>query len=88
MAKDHFVARTYLKHWCDPRTGQLQGYKKLQEQNFPCSPGDVCHEWNWDINPLFKDNPGLLADYRNYHKGPRTRVIGANQLSSTSRCAA
>jgi uncharacterized protein DUF4238 len=64
MSKDHFVAQTYLKHWCDPRTGKLRGYKKAADENFPCAPKDVCHEWDWDINPLFKGNPGLLADFR------------------------
>jgi hypothetical protein len=63
MAKDHFVAQTYLKHWCSPRTTKLRGYKKAADESFSCSQKDVCHEWNWDINPLFADNPALLADF-------------------------
>jgi hypothetical protein len=88
MPKDHFVARTYLKHWCDPRNEKLRGYKKLTDESFPCSPGDVCHEWNWDINPVFKDNPGLLADFRRMfepHWNPTIGAVRAGPLSSEDK---
>jgi hypothetical protein len=82
MAKDHFVARTYLKHWGDPRTEKLRGYKKSDDESFPCFPGDVCHEWNWDINPLFKDNPGLLAEP---HWNPTIGAVRTGLLSSEEK---
>jgi hypothetical protein len=84
MAKDHFVAQTYLKHWCDPQTNKLRGYKKAVDESFPCSPKDVCHEWNWDINPLFKDNPGLLADFRKIFEPQWNPTIGAVRTGSLS----
>lgn len=84
MAKDHFVAQTYLKYWCDPRTNRLRGYKKAMDENFPCSPKDVCHEWNWDINPLFKENPGLLADFRKIFEPHWNPTIGAVRTGSLS----
>src|ERR1051325_11025013 len=88
MALDHFVAQTYLKHWCDPRTGQMRGYKKAIEQNFPCSPKDVCREWNWDINPVFEDNPSLLADFRKAFEPLWNPVVGevrAGKLTSQEK---
>ncbi len=64
MAQDHFVAQTYLRQWADPSSGMLRGYGKRTGREFPCAPKDVCREWDWDVNPYFKDNPRLLGDYR------------------------
>jgi hypothetical protein len=63
VSHDHFVAQTYLKHWCDPKTGMLRAYSKGGKE-FPCYPKDVCREWNWDTNPAFRGNADLLADFR------------------------
>jgi hypothetical protein len=64
MPEDHYVARTYLKHFGDPkRGGMLHGYQKPEGRNFPCWPKDVCREWDGDINPTLKE-PGLLGDFR------------------------
>jgi len=65
MAEDHFVVQPYLRYWCSPKTNILHGYNnKAADKTFPCHPRDVCREWNWDINPRFKENPGLLAEFR------------------------
>ena len=88
MAKDHFVAQTYLKHWCDPKTNMLRGYSKTVDKEFPCHTKDVCHEWNWDINPLFKKNPALLADFRKIFEpqwNPTVGVVRAGVLSSEDK---
>src|SRR3981189_1254075 len=88
MAKDHFVAQTYLKHWCYRQTNKLRGYKKAVDENFPCSPNDVCHEWNWHINPLFKDNPALLADFRRIFEpqwNPTIGTVRTGRLSSEDK---
>jgi Protein of unknown function (DUF4238) len=64
MTEDHYVARTYLKHFGDPMLqGRLHGYHKPSGNHFTCWPKDVCREWDGDINPSLK-NPGLLGDYR------------------------
>jgi hypothetical protein len=62
MAEDHYVARAYLKHFCDPNLrGMLHGYRKPSGDTFPCWPKDVCREWDGDINPTLKE-PGLLGE--------------------------
>jgi Protein of unknown function (DUF4238) len=66
----------------------MRGYKKAVEGNFPCSPKDVCREWNWDINPLFKDNPGLLADFRKAfepHWNPAIGEVRSGRISSEEK---
>ena len=65
MSNDHFVARTYLKHFGDQKArGMLHAYRKTDGKEFPCWPKDVCHEWEGDLNDAFPDNPGMLGDYR------------------------
>src|SRR5450755_3284662 len=64
MPDDHFVAKTYLKHFADPRTGgMLHGYRKPDGGYFPCWPKDVCREEDGDVNPILK-KPDLLGDFR------------------------
>jgi len=90
MANDHFVAQTYLKHWNDPKTEMLYGYSKAVDKEFPCRTKDVCREWNWDVNPRFKDNPGLLADFRKMfepHWKPTVGAIRSGPLSSHEKFA-
>lgn len=66
MSKDHFIARTYLKHFGDPsRSGMLHAYRKSDGKTFPCWPADVCWEWDGDLNPnVFKDRPKILGELR------------------------
>jgi hypothetical protein len=88
MAKDHFVAQTYLKHWRNPRSDKLHGYSKSTDKNFPCSTKDVCHEWNWDSNPRFQDNPELLADFRKMFEpqwNPAIEALRSRSLSSEDK---
>jgi hypothetical protein len=88
MAQDHYVAQTYLKHWADPGTGMLRGYNKRVDKQFPCYPKDVCREWNWDISPLFKDNPKALADFRKIfepHWNPTIGAVRAGPLTSDEK---
>jgi hypothetical protein len=63
MANDHYVARTYLKHFVGP-SGMLCAYRKSDGKNFPCWPRDVCFERNGDIIPDFLSEPGYLGEYR------------------------
>ena len=88
MAQDHFVAQTYLKHWADPHSGMLRGYGKRSGKEFPCAPKDVCREWDWDVNPYFKDNPRLLGDYRKIFEPkwkPTVAAVRAGQFSAEDK---
>lgn len=65
MARDHYVAKTYLKHFAGS-DGMLRAYRKSDGARFPCRPGDVCHEWNGDLIEDFLCDPTALAKYRKF----------------------
>jgi Protein of unknown function (DUF4238) len=88
MARDHFVAQTYLKHWTNPRSGMLRGYGKQSGKEFPCAPKDVCHAWDWDVNPYFKGNPRLLGEYRRIFEpqwNPTIAAVRCGQISAEDK---
>jgi hypothetical protein len=65
MAKDHYVAQTYLKHWYDPKNKPpLQVYRKSDLKHFPCRPRDVCHEWDGDLITEYLTDPARLGKFR------------------------
>jgi hypothetical protein len=66
MANDHFVARTYLKHFGDASNGdRLYGYRKSNGDEFPCRPRNICREWDGDINESWLARcPDLLGQFR------------------------
>jgi hypothetical protein len=65
MANDHFVARTYLKRWCDRSKGQpIQAYRKPSGSSFPCWPESVCAESGGDLNPKYFQDPAVLGQFR------------------------
>jgi hypothetical protein len=73
MAKDHFVAQTYLRHFGDPsRKGMLHAYRKSDGKYFPCNTKDVCHEWDGDLNPLLVQS-NMLGQFRKLFE-PRWHV--------------
>lgn len=61
--QDHYVAQTYLKHFADT-DGRLHTYQKPSGKYFPAWPGDVCREWDDDLNVEIPDRPELLGDFR------------------------
>ncbi len=61
MAKDHYVAKTYLEHFLGSGETLLHAYRKSDGKYFPCRPKDICREWNGDIVPDFLSNPNLLG---------------------------
>lgn len=63
MPRDHYVARTYLKHFAGS-DGLLHAYRKSDGRHFPCRPRDICHEWNGDTINEFLSAPNMLGDYR------------------------
>jgi Protein of unknown function (DUF4238) len=66
MTRDHFIAQTYLKRWCDPaKRPPLQAYRKSNVKPFRCSPRDVCHEWDGDLIRAYFTDPALLGKFRN-----------------------
>jgi hypothetical protein len=62
-ADDHYVVRTYLRHFVGS-TGMLHAYRKSNGADFRCWPKDICLERNGDIIPDFLSEPGYLGDYR------------------------
>jgi hypothetical protein len=65
MPNDHFVARTYLKRWCDRDKGQpIQAYRKKTGAIFPCWPEAVCAESDGDLNPNYFRDPAVLGQFR------------------------
>ena len=65
MANDHFVARIYLKRWCDRAKGQpIQAYRKQTGAVFPCWPEAVCAESDGDLNPKYFQDPAVLGQFR------------------------
>lgn len=66
MAKDHYIAQTYLKHFGDLLFGgMLHVYRKSGKPPFKCLPRALCHEWDGDLNPTFiPHRPELLGDFR------------------------
>jgi hypothetical protein len=65
VALDHYLARTYLKHWCDRETGRpIRAYRKSNGAEFPCWPADVCTEPNGDLNPKYLQQPDALGMFR------------------------
>lgn len=85
VSEDHFIAQTYLKHWCDRATGKLFAYRKIPAGDpFPCSPRDVCREWNGDLNPVFPKHPDLLGQYRKMFEPGWNPSLGAFRSGSIS----
>jgi hypothetical protein len=65
MANDHFVARTYLKRWCNRDKNQpIQAYRKPSGVPFPCWPESVCTETGGDLNPRYFKDPAVLGQFR------------------------
>ena len=65
MPNDHFVARTYLKLWCDRDKGEpIQAYWKPSGATFPCWPEAVCAEADGDLNPTYFKDPAVLGQFR------------------------
>ncbi len=63
MANDHYVARTYLKHFAGD-TDKLHAFRKSDGKSFPCAPKDICHELDGDIIPDFLTDEKYLGKFR------------------------
>ncbi|MGP0001312.1 MAG: DUF4238 domain-containing protein [Acetobacteraceae bacterium] len=89
MARDHYVAQTYLKHFAGS-DGMLRAYRKSDGKRFPCRPSDVCHEWNGDIIADFLSDPTALARYRKIFEpawNPAIKELGKGQISNANKLA-
>jgi hypothetical protein len=84
MAKDHFVAQTYLRQWVNPATDKMRGYGKRTGKEFPCATDNVCREWDWDVNPRFGDNPRLMGDFRKIFEPQWRPAVSAARVSQMS----
>jgi Protein of unknown function (DUF4238) len=89
MAKDHFVAQTYLKHWCGlNKKPPLRVYRKSDLKRFGCSPRDVCHEWDGDLISGYFDDPTLLGQFRKIFEPkwkPTVERIGAGIINQEDK---
>ena len=86
MANDHYVARTYLKHWCNPNDGHLmRAYRKSDRKQFPCRPADVCHEWDGDLNPDYFTDPAVLGEFRKIFEPKWDPTIASIQNGACDR---
>lgn len=63
MAKDHYVAQTYLKRFTNTE-GHLYPYRKRQKKKVGKArlPKSICYEVDGDKNPYFQ-NPRILDEY-------------------------
>jgi hypothetical protein len=84
MSQDHYIARTYLKHWTDTQNRKLlYAYRKSDLKEFPCKPADVCREWNGDLNEkYFKKAPEILGQLRRIFEKDWNKAI--EQLTKKS----
>ncbi len=63
MAKDHYVAQTYLKHFIDPNLKTLLHVpRKGDLKYFTPRTEDICREEGWNTNPYF-ENQRAVEDY-------------------------
>jgi hypothetical protein len=63
MARDHYVARTYLRHFTG-KNGMLHVYRKTDGKYWPSGTKGVCHEWDGDLIRDFVKNEKMLGNYR------------------------
>lgn len=88
MAKDHYVAQTYLRQFLAPSRRLLHGYRKSDGKQFPCRPQDICHELDGDIIPDFAADPAMLGQYRKlFEPGWRSAVreVGKGRVSPSEK---
>jgi hypothetical protein len=64
--RDHYIAKTYLRHFGDPSLGgRLHAYRKSGGSAVQPRPKDVCRSWGDDMNAAFlPGRAGLLGEYR------------------------
>jgi hypothetical protein len=76
MRDDHYVAKTYLKHFAGP-SGMLHAFRKSDGRSFPCRPKDICREPDGDIIPDFLSEPGYLGEYRSAFEPAWNHAVAA-----------
>jgi hypothetical protein len=63
MPEDHYIAKTFLKHFTNA-SGMLNVVRKSDGFAFPSRPRDICKEKDGDIIPDFLTEPAFLGKYR------------------------
>lgn len=66
--KDHYVAQTYLKRFCDNK-GNIYAFSKKSDRVLCTNTRSICWEWDWDTLKGV-DNETLLAELLNGHLEP------------------
>ncbi|MGX1322563.1 hypothetical protein AB7M17_006016 [Bradyrhizobium sp. USDA 377] len=91
MPDDHYVARTYLKHFAGD-SGKLRAYRKSDGKTFPCASKDICKELDGDTIPEFITDEKLLGKYRAIFEGAWNPAVEAlekrvvDRRNETTRC--
>lgn len=83
MAQDHYVARTFLKHFASA-DGRLHAYRKEDGKSFPCRPADICREANGDTIPDFLSDPTYLGAFRGAFEPMWNHAVSAVQQRAMS----
>ena len=89
MARDHYIAETYLKHFVG-NDRLLHVYRKSDGKYFPSRPRDICHEWDGDIISDFLSTPTLLGDYRKIFEpawNPALEELKTGKISAAEKLA-
>jgi hypothetical protein len=63
VPQDHYVAKTYLRAFTDPKTNCLHAYSKRDSRYFTPPPERVCKTMDWDQNPKFLSPPDALGQW-------------------------
>lgn len=66
MAKDHYVAQTYLRSFKipDQKIDSVNAWQKSKQKKLPPIPiKSICYEEDWSTNPYFAENPRIVEDF-------------------------
>jgi hypothetical protein len=74
MSRDHFVAKTYLKHFVG-KDGMLHAYRKSDGLSFSCRTDDICREWDGDLVRDFLEDEALIGGFRKIFEPAWDRAI-------------
>lgn len=64
MAKDHYIARTYLRNFSANNNEMVLAYrKKTMEKLGEVPVKSICYKKDWSTNEYFSENPRIIEDF-------------------------